>query len=514
MDVPSELLDQFAAGNGVIFVGAGLSRAAGMPDWAGLISSLRSQIANCPEDADFLTVALYFELIHGRRRLIEIIRNSIDVTGVRPTIVHRQLFSLPISEIFTTNYDDLLELECRDSNKSFRSIVREEDVAYFSSNDTQIIKLHGDLQHPDSIVITAEDYERFSTNRKALSRLIAQALQTKSVLFLGYSAGDPNLKQILTTVRDEVGRHARNLYTLQFDINDLRKRELDRRGLNVINLRAPSDSEKHLDILSEWLSKFSSLLEDREKVTPSSIPHSSIIQGKVARTERIVKCVRSYHEARLPGSHARIIRIRQGFSSLSLGDGAHADDNNYSNLLVQERDAFIDLLSDNYSFRIVISRRPIFTHDLYTESEICFHNWKKLLSRCQSIRKLIGQVLNQEINCELIAVYSPHTYLNDVSLGDSTLIRGSKSDTGPSYKSTLISKEPNVINSFVQEFEEHFKNRLEEYAKELGVDDSSSLTTKQILHHTIYKLDEVEMEIGSRVELLERIFGDGDQETY
>jgi hypothetical protein len=40
MDVPKELIDQIARGNGVAFIGAGLSQGAALPTWPGLLRSM------------------------------------------------------------------------------------------------------------------------------------------------------------------------------------------------------------------------------------------------------------------------------------------------------------------------------------------------------------------------------------------------------------------------------------------------------------------------------------------
>jgi hypothetical protein len=37
MDIPIELVEQFARGNGVIFVGPNLSQAVGLPSWNELL---------------------------------------------------------------------------------------------------------------------------------------------------------------------------------------------------------------------------------------------------------------------------------------------------------------------------------------------------------------------------------------------------------------------------------------------------------------------------------------------
>ena len=44
MDIPHELVEPFARGDGAVFVGAGLSIGAGLPGWADLIRPLAQAV--------------------------------------------------------------------------------------------------------------------------------------------------------------------------------------------------------------------------------------------------------------------------------------------------------------------------------------------------------------------------------------------------------------------------------------------------------------------------------------
>jgi len=55
MNIPRELVEQFAKGNGAIFVGAGLSIGAGLPGWGDLVSRLAAEIEDCPTDVSHFT---------------------------------------------------------------------------------------------------------------------------------------------------------------------------------------------------------------------------------------------------------------------------------------------------------------------------------------------------------------------------------------------------------------------------------------------------------------------------
>ena len=68
MDVPRELVEQFARGNGVIFVGAGLSQGAGVPGWSELLTPLAASIG-VPPGTDPLKIAQFTKSTAGGRRI-------------------------------------------------------------------------------------------------------------------------------------------------------------------------------------------------------------------------------------------------------------------------------------------------------------------------------------------------------------------------------------------------------------------------------------------------------------
>ncbi|MFF3286470.1 SIR2 family protein [Streptomyces sp. NPDC003023] len=252
-EIPLELAEQFGRGNGVVFVGAGLSKGAGLPDWQGLIDGLVEELPDCPPGADHRDIAAYYELEYGRNRLVQRIRDRLDTLHLQPTRVHQALAALPVQLLVTTNFDDLLEQAYRSERKPYTTVTRAVDAGFWSSDRTQIVKIHGDLAIPESIVITSGDYEGITTDRPTLIRLLGATLQTRTVLFLGYSLSDPDLRILLRQLRQESGDYARNLYSVQFDAPALAVKDLERRGVRVVNLtlagRSPGET------LLTWLTE-------------------------------------------------------------------------------------------------------------------------------------------------------------------------------------------------------------------------------------------------------------------
>ena len=105
-----------------VLVGAGFSRnairidgsAEHMPDWSALADIFCEKLGIDPKDqdnryADPLALAQQVVELYGRPYMDKLLRDSIDDDAYAPGVVHDLLISLPWTDIFTTNYDTLLE---------------------------------------------------------------------------------------------------------------------------------------------------------------------------------------------------------------------------------------------------------------------------------------------------------------------------------------------------------------------------------------------------------------------
>lgn len=108
-------------GKASVMVGAGFSKNAEMgedvcmKDWGELCEDLYTVLYNAkPCDRDFrlksaLRLAQQIESTMGRSALDEIIKDSLPNDSISPGYLHTLLVSLNWRDIFTTNYDSLLE---------------------------------------------------------------------------------------------------------------------------------------------------------------------------------------------------------------------------------------------------------------------------------------------------------------------------------------------------------------------------------------------------------------------
>jgi hypothetical protein len=208
LEVP-ELERALIQGHCVPFVGAGLSRGAGLPDWSELVARLAHELGLDPtETYDPLDLAQWYRERHGPDALASIISGtySAPVQQARPTLAHYLLLSLPVRLVLTTNYDDLIERALLGLKRYPVRVVSEADVARTALDEgVCVVKLHGDAEAADNIVLCRDDYEEFFDRRPAMSLLLRGLMLNHTFLFLGYSLRDPNFR----TMFGEVGRMLR-----------------------------------------------------------------------------------------------------------------------------------------------------------------------------------------------------------------------------------------------------------------------------------------------------------------
>jgi hypothetical protein len=270
-DIDPTLVERFAHGNGTVFVGAGISMSSGLPSWRQLMTPLRADLGDqADKDATPLEIAELFEAKHGRTMLIKQLRDKLSDVRYQLTRTHELVVSLPVQRIYTTNFDTFLEQASTKRQLNRTVIYNASHVGFSDSSMLSIIKLHGDLADPASLVITARDYYGYFSRNPAMADLLKVELQTHTVLFLGYGFGDPNLGMILGKVAHEQGAVRPLLYSLQLQPSRVAVEAMRERGVKVIGLDARPGTPESVEAVQEWLKQFRQALTRQERRKPQS----------------------------------------------------------------------------------------------------------------------------------------------------------------------------------------------------------------------------------------------------
>lgn len=181
-----------------IFVGAGMSKAAGFVDWKGLLRDIATELGlRIDEETDLISIAQFHKNKNNNRNKIDqkIVNEFIDDDV--ETENHRIIARLPYNTIWTTNYDDLIE-DAHSKTLKKVDVKSEVDDLFFNRDNRSCVlyKMHGDKDKPSSAVLLKEDYEKYYYTHEPFISILNTELITKSFLFVGFSFTDPNINYI------------------------------------------------------------------------------------------------------------------------------------------------------------------------------------------------------------------------------------------------------------------------------------------------------------------------------
>jgi hypothetical protein len=241
-------------GNLVLFLGAGASIGAGLPSWHELVQWLAADADLTENEIRALAqfnVLDQARLLAGRLRVndVELGERIADRFQVEhSSLVHALVAGLPVNEVVTTNYDVLFE-------QASAAVGRPATVVPYgeaTSSGRWLLKLHGTIECPEDIVLTREDFLRYSDRRQALAGIVQAMLMTRHMLFVGFSLRDDNFLRIADDVRKVVRRsdEEREPFATALLIeDDVLMRELWEGDVNCVSVGSPRSVEILLDYL-------------------------------------------------------------------------------------------------------------------------------------------------------------------------------------------------------------------------------------------------------------------------
>jgi NAD-dependent SIR2 family protein deacetylase len=231
-ELPQEIVDAAARGELVFFVGAGISKLAGLPSWgtlaSGALELLRQRsILNYQEieqlkDLDPRTRLSVAQIISKQSGVpLELTKLLQPSKSVSP--IYDELNKIGCACV-TTNYDELLQPRAPTADASgsspisVRASQRIFDASDFESSlldsPGTVIHLHGAIGKPQSMIVTTSDYLRHYEDPK-VRQFLKHLFARKTVLFLGYGLSETEVLEYILR-RGEISlQHERRRFALQ-----------------------------------------------------------------------------------------------------------------------------------------------------------------------------------------------------------------------------------------------------------------------------------------------------------
>lgn len=199
-DIAKRIHDPALHGAASVMVGAGFSKNADVvddelsaPDWEELAVSMFEALYQKPKDEaemknwqiqkikktsgkNVLKLAEEYKSVFGRNKLNKFIEANINDDMYIPGELHKKLLSLNWRDVFTTNYDTLLERTIDKINVKFNYKILTSQNDLPGSTHPRIIKLHGSVDCTKHYIICEEDYRTYPIQFAPLVNTVQQAM--------------------------------------------------------------------------------------------------------------------------------------------------------------------------------------------------------------------------------------------------------------------------------------------------------------------------------------------------
>lgn len=272
--IPKPLLKDFICNRVVPFVGAGFSKNADIPDgismsdWNKLGKKVASELPDYQFEGNAIDAFSYYETLYSRSKLVELLMRELHISEIKPGETIDAFCNLFSGTICTTNWDFLLEESMTLMHKPFSTVVTEDRLSVDPQLDCKILKLHGDFNHPNKMVITENDYDMFLSRNPLFSTYVSNLFISNTMLLIGYSLDDNDFRSIWKVINSRLGAMAQPAYVLLVNPSQEQVYRFQRRNIRVINL--PGTARNYKKILHDLFVELNEYITTERNITAKS----------------------------------------------------------------------------------------------------------------------------------------------------------------------------------------------------------------------------------------------------
>lgn len=273
--IPKTLLNDFVNNRVIPFVGAGFSKNAdipaglSMPDWNEIGKLVASEIIGYDYDNNAIDALSYYEDLYSRTKLVEFLMKELHFGKIQPGATYKAFCELFTGTICTTNFDSLLEDEMILLHRPVSVIVTKDRLTIGNTDESKIIKLHGDFNHPDKMVITENDYDMYIERNPIFATYIANLFITNTMLLIGYSFDDNDFRGIWQIINSRLGNMTQPAYCVMVNASQEKIARYRRRNIRVINL--DGETKNYKNILHDFFVELKDYVDkERDKTAEST----------------------------------------------------------------------------------------------------------------------------------------------------------------------------------------------------------------------------------------------------
>lgn len=239
-----QLVDQLRDASLVAFLGAGVSATYtdprsgktwnGLPMAAELVARLTRRRRYIDPTLSFPQACFLLKQKEGRGELEKFLLEEIDKPVIPPAPAHVLLANLPFSCFVTMNYDQLLERALLEAKRRPHAVIDDDDVSRLRPTSIPVVKLHGSVSRPNTMVAAEDEYDPLSERRPIVDAYFKTQLANKSVLFLGFGLGDLDFRLAFNEIHQALGPRMPRSYAIVKTSDDYQQKYWESKGVQVI----------------------------------------------------------------------------------------------------------------------------------------------------------------------------------------------------------------------------------------------------------------------------------------
>ena len=219
---------------------------------------LKSALSEASGTSGFLRMTQEYETAFGRGALHSFIQELVPDEDYIPDNLHIRLLRLPWRDIFTTNWDTLLErTRSFVADRAYGVVRTHNEIA--SAPRPRIVKLHGSFPAHTPFILTEEDYRTYPNRFAPFVNTVQQSIMETVFCLIGFSGDDPNFLSWSGWVRDNLRESAPKIYLAGWlDLSPHRRRMLEDRNVVPIDVANHPQADKWPEHLrhryaNEWI---------------------------------------------------------------------------------------------------------------------------------------------------------------------------------------------------------------------------------------------------------------------
>lgn len=200
---------------------------------------------------DPIRLSSQYVAYHNENELNNFLIKNIEDDNFIPDDVHNEFVSLDWNDIFTTNYDTLLERATKNIDKKYTVVT--DDKSLPSSPKPRIIKLHGSFPDKTPFIMTNEQFRVYPTEHAGFVNTVQQSFIEDTIVLFGFSGTDPNFQKWTGWIRDNIGEeNANNVYLISVDpVSKAESMLFDDENIKVIDLSSILNKDNKIESIKK-----------------------------------------------------------------------------------------------------------------------------------------------------------------------------------------------------------------------------------------------------------------------